>query len=192
MQQRLGRDGRLFTLIKIRSLPEATPPSVNKYQLHAFPTTRFGRFLRRTHLDELPQCWLVLTGRMSLVGPRPEMPQLAAQFDPSFISSRNSVRPGLTGLWQLSSASGKLIAEAKEFDLYYLHQASALLDAWILYRTLRRCFFARCISISDIPRCLCRQPSPQARQSANATDHEQAPQSPGPHPSSTPLNLSGE
>jgi lipopolysaccharide/colanic/teichoic acid biosynthesis glycosyltransferase len=136
VQERLGRDGRPFCFVKLRSLPTDVPADADKNTIAATSTTtRWGRFLRASHLDELPQCWLVVTGRMSLVGPRPEMPALAATFDPAFVRERLAVRPGVTGPWQVSTASSRLIGQAPEFDRLYLAHAGPRLDAWVLLRT---------------------------------------------------------
>jgi lipopolysaccharide/colanic/teichoic acid biosynthesis glycosyltransferase len=136
VQKRLGRGGRPFNFVKLRSLPIDTPTDADKYTIATTTTTRWGSFLRGSHLDELPQCWLVLTGRMSLVGPRPEMPALAATFDASFMEERLAVRPGITGPWQVSTASAGLIGEAPELDRLYLAHAGPRLDAWVLLRTI--------------------------------------------------------
>lgn len=136
VQDRVGRDGRTFRLIKVRSLPPETPPAADKYELADMGNTRWGALLRRFHLDELPQLWLVVTGTMSLVGPRPEMPSLAARFDPGFATERTTVRPGCTGLWQVSSASGGLIGEAPEFDLHYVRNWTLRMDLWLLAWTV--------------------------------------------------------
>jgi lipopolysaccharide/colanic/teichoic acid biosynthesis glycosyltransferase len=136
VQPRLGRGGSLFQFVKVRTLPVSTPVDADKYALGAIPLGRWGRALRRRHLDELPQLWLVVFGRMSLVGPRPEMPRLAATFDPDFVSERTSVRPGCTGLWQISVSVTRLIGESPEYDLHYVRHRTLRLDAWILARTL--------------------------------------------------------
>ncbi|MHB1510726.1 MAG: sugar transferase [Acidimicrobiales bacterium] len=158
VQQRLGRDGRSFLFIKLRSLPVDTPIDVDKYTIAG--TTWWGRFLRASHLDELPQCWLVVTGRMSLVGPRPEMPALAARFDTAFMRERLAVRPGVTGLWQVSTASRGLIGEAPEFDHLYLAHAGLKLDAWILWRTTAGLVGLRLLPLERIPRWVCNGSDP--------------------------------
>jgi lipopolysaccharide/colanic/teichoic acid biosynthesis glycosyltransferase len=135
-QTRLGRHGRHFRLVKLRTLPTKTPSDANKYELAEIETKFFGRFLRNMHLDELPQFWLLVTGRMSLVGPRPEMPTLAATFDPDFVAERVAVRPGITGTWQVSPAAARLIGEAPEYDRFYIEHACPRLDAWISVRTM--------------------------------------------------------
>jgi lipopolysaccharide/colanic/teichoic acid biosynthesis glycosyltransferase len=84
VQPRVGYRGREFRFIKIRSLPRTTPVATDKYSLDGLSTNRFGQLLRRTHLDELPQLLLVPIGRMSLVGPRPEMPELLERYPTEF------------------------------------------------------------------------------------------------------------
>jgi len=133
---RLGHKGETFRFMKIRSLPPTTPANIDKYELAAHTNNRWGSLLRATHLDELPQLWLVVAGRMSLVGPRPEMPGLASTFDPAFVQHRLSVPPGCTGLWQISPASAGLIGESPEYDLHYIHRWTVRLDLWILVRTV--------------------------------------------------------
>jgi lipopolysaccharide/colanic/teichoic acid biosynthesis glycosyltransferase len=137
VQERLGRDGRPFCFVKIRTLPTDTPRDVDKYTIAtATTTTSWGSFLRTSHLDELPQFWMVVTGRMSLIGPRPEMPDLAATFDAAFMRERLAVRPGITGPWQVSTAADGLIGEAPEFDRLYLAHAGPRLEMWVSLRTI--------------------------------------------------------
>jgi len=96
--------------------------------------TPFGRLLRSSSLDELPQLVNVLLGQMSLVGPRPEMPFIVEQYTP-FQRQRLSVKPGITGLWQLSADRAFLIHENIEYDLYYVRHRSFLMDIAILLHT---------------------------------------------------------
>ena len=134
-QRRVGRDGTAFTVLKIRTLPVTTPRYCAKSELvpHRIPT--FTRWLRRLHLDELPQLFLVVTGAMSLVGPRPEMRMLHDSMPDAAASVRTSVRPGCTGLWQISPASTGLIHEAPQFDEFYVEHQSLRLDLWVLMKT---------------------------------------------------------
>jgi len=132
-QERVGRRGRRFIVPKLRTLPPGAPVDADKYAIATVGTTRLGRFLRRTHLDELPQLLLVPPGRMSLVGPRPEMPWLLEQFDGSFVATRSMVRPGCSGFWQVSRDAHMLIGEAPEYDLWYVAHAGIRLDLWILW-----------------------------------------------------------
>ena len=156
VQTRVGRYRKHFRVIKIRSLPTATHAYTDKYSLRSEPTTGFGSFIRATHLDEIPQLWLVLIGRMSLVGPRPEMAQLADSFVPHQAQARSPFRPGCTGLWQLSHHSGGLMSESPEYDLFYAEHQSALLDLWILWRTVKQIAFrGASISLADVPARLC-------------------------------------
>lgn len=162
VQERLGRDGRSFRFVKLRSLPVDTRPDEDKYTLAEVTTTRWGRFIRSTHLDELPQCWLVVTGRMSLIGPRPEMPTLAATFDPVFVEERLLVRPGITGPWQVSTAVSGLIGEAPEYDRLYLAHAGPRLDAWISLRTLGGLVGLRPLPLERFPLWLAAADTPAA------------------------------
>jgi lipopolysaccharide/colanic/teichoic acid biosynthesis glycosyltransferase len=128
-QIRVGRGGREFALIKLRTMHVGGGTDV----------TRMGRLLRPTGLDELPQLWNVLKGDMSLVGPRPEMPHLVKRFEdalPGYIT-RHLMRPGITGWAQVNGLRGRVsIADRLHFDLEYLRNFSLALDAIILTRTL--------------------------------------------------------
>jgi lipopolysaccharide/colanic/teichoic acid biosynthesis glycosyltransferase len=136
-QRRIGRDGQTFLFVKLRTLPLHTPRYANKYQLLELHIPRFSLALRRLHLDELPQLFLVLLGKMSLVGPRPEMPNLADQFDSEFARQRTGVRPGCTGLWQISEHCAQMIYEHPEYDAHYLRNRSLRFDLWIMTNTVR-------------------------------------------------------
>jgi lipopolysaccharide/colanic/teichoic acid biosynthesis glycosyltransferase len=152
-QERLGAGGRTFKFWKIRTLPRIVPDTADKYQLRSLELPRFARVLRRRHLDELPQLWQVVAGQMSLVGPRPEMPTLSATFDPDFVADRLSVRPGLTGLWQISIAARGLIGEAEEWDRHYIEHYTLRLDLWIAMRTWHAMVRLEEISdLAEIPR----------------------------------------
>jgi lipopolysaccharide/colanic/teichoic acid biosynthesis glycosyltransferase len=118
LQEQNISDGLLF---KIRNDPRVTP---------------VGRWLRRHSLDELPQLINVLTGSMSLVGPRPPLPGEVAHYDSS-VSRRLLVKPGLTGLWQISGRSDLPWEEAVRLDLRYVENWSLALDALILWKTGR-------------------------------------------------------
>jgi lipopolysaccharide/colanic/teichoic acid biosynthesis glycosyltransferase len=169
LQRRIGWRGRPFTLPKLRTLPPQTPGTLDKYALSAVHTTRLGRFLRRTHLDELPQLLLVPVGRMSLVGPRPEMPSLLTRFDPSFVAARSQARPGCTGLWQIGTDAGRLIGEAPEYDLYYLRRMSARLDLWVMWRSLLVMAGGAPVSLDQVPA--------SAQRRGNAHDEPRTPSS---------------
>jgi lipopolysaccharide/colanic/teichoic acid biosynthesis glycosyltransferase len=97
--------------------------------------TRVGRFLRRTSLDELPQLLNVVTGDMSLVGPRPILPWEAELLPPEF-AARFAVQPGITGLWQVAGRNQLTMHEAVELDVAYVRRHSMWLDLWILVLTI--------------------------------------------------------
>lgn len=136
VQRRVGRDSRLFRCPKIRTLHPDAPRDADKYTVATFDIPKYCALLRRMHLDELPQLWLVPLGRMSLVGPRPEIAELNERYPAAFAYRRVSIRPGCTGLWQVSSDSARMIYEVSQYDDYYLLNIGFLLDAWILFRTV--------------------------------------------------------
>ena len=147
-QQRVGRDGRLFIMYKFRSMSvsaEAERTSLiadNEadgvlFKIQHDPrVTRVGRWLRRTSLDELPQLWNVVRGEMSLVGPRPALPDEVERYgvDPR---RRLVVKPGMTGLWQVSGRSDLSWAESVRLDVRYVDNWSLAMDLGILVRTVR-------------------------------------------------------
>ena len=151
-QDRVGRGGELFRFIKVRTLPRNVPTYVDKHQLDHAAIPAFCRLLRRLHLDELPQLVLVLRGQMSLVGPRPEMEHLHRSLPADFAALRTAVRPGCTGLWQVSHACTDLIGEAPEFDRVYLAERTLRFDLWVLARTaLKMTGIGPTVTIDDIP-----------------------------------------
>jgi len=134
-QNRIGKDGEIFTIYKFRSMvSDAEPYEVNPIDPSDDRITRFGKFLRKTSLDEIPQLINVLKGEMSLVGPRPEMPFIASEYT-DFHRERLKILPGITGLWQLSGDRKKAIHENMEYDLYYKNNMSFFLDLTILLET---------------------------------------------------------
>jgi exopolysaccharide biosynthesis polyprenyl glycosylphosphotransferase len=134
-QERVGQNGKLFKMYKFRTMRlSAAPYDYSPCAPDDVRITRIGRFLRRTSLDELPQLVNVLQGRMSLVGPRPEMPFIVEQYSESH-RQRLQVKPGLTGLWQLSGDRAFLIHENVEYDLYYIRHRNLFMDLAILLHT---------------------------------------------------------
>ena len=146
-QNRVGRNGRLFDVIKFRTmvpnahqlrhelaaLNEADGPL---FKIKNDPrVTRMGRFLRKTSLDELPQLWNVLRGEMSLVGPRPALPDEATLWSAE-LRDRLRVQPGITGMWQVSGRSNTSFEEYSRLDLYYVDNWSLLTDLTILAKTV--------------------------------------------------------
>jgi hypothetical protein len=118
-------------LLKLRTMrPETPSPVCSRYE--AKVATRLGSVLRKAKLDELPQLWNVLRGDMSLVGPRPIIPE---EYSDKSHYQRLEVRPGITGLWQISKARNNPFDSNPEYDLYYLANWSISLDLWIIWRT---------------------------------------------------------
>lgn len=146
-QTRVGLHGRPFTMTKFRTMiPGAEARlaeliEVNEVDGHAFKlqddprVTRVGAFLRRTSLDELPQFWNVLRGQMSVVGPRPPLPIEVAGYD-VWHRRRLSMKPGITGLWQVSARLEKEFDRWVELDLSYIDRWSLALDIKIMVRTI--------------------------------------------------------
>ncbi|MGW4690333.1 sugar transferase [Streptomyces sp. NPDC004244] len=147
-QQRIGRDGVPFTMWKFRTMVvdadrlKAELAGANEndglmFKIRRDPrVTRAGRLLRRTSLDELPQLLNVLTGQMSLVGPRPPLPEEVARYDEVELR-RLTVRPGMTGLWQISGRSDLSWDETIQLDLQYVDNWSFTSDVDVMGRTLR-------------------------------------------------------
>jgi exopolysaccharide biosynthesis polyprenyl glycosylphosphotransferase len=135
-QTRVGHKGRLFEILKFRSMKVDAPKYARSPDEHNDPRiTRVGRFLRKTSFDEVPQLINVLKGDMSLVGPRPEMPFITSEYGP-LESTRLTVPQGITGLWQLSADRRYAIHQSLEYDLYYIQNRTVLMDIAILLHTL--------------------------------------------------------
>ena len=153
-QVRIGIDGAPFEMLKLRTmyadstdalhqayvrsmlLGHETDPVNGLYKLDDDPrVTPVGRFLRRSSIDELPQLWNVLRGQMSLVGPRPVLPWEVELF-PDWAHARFRVRPGLTGLWQVSGRNRLSMLEGLALDVHYVARRTFALDLFILARTL--------------------------------------------------------
>ncbi len=135
--KRVGLNNELFLIYKFRSLHTDTPSYSEKPDsTEDVRITLVGKWLRKTSLDELPQLFNVLKGEMSLVGPRPEMPFLAEHYEP-WENQRHLVRPGMTGLWQLSPRRRGSIREGIPVDLEYIENLSLWNDLKILLRTFK-------------------------------------------------------
>lgn len=136
-QQRVGQGMRPFCIVKFRSMVK------NAAQLGGWQTqdadpriTKTGAFIRKTSLDELPQLWNVLIGDMSLIGPRPNTPQQNTQYTPEQWQGRHRVRPGITGLAQVSGRSGLTSEQQIAYDLEYIENMSLAQDIRILLKTV--------------------------------------------------------
>ncbi len=147
-QERVGRDGKLFKMTKLRSMEvnaEAKLVDLVEDNLRDGPlfkmegdprVTRIGRIMRATSIDELPQLFNVLAGTMSLVGPRPALPSEAANFDQTLLARQN-VMPGITGLWQIEGRDNPDFTLYQRLDLFYVENWSVALDLSILLGTAR-------------------------------------------------------
>lgn len=147
-QERIGRDLQPFTMFKFRSMVDGAHAMRHElhaeneavgplFKLRADPrVTRAGRVLRKYSLDELPQLWNVFLGHMSLVGPRPPLPDEVASYD-STTHRRLYIKPGLTGLWQVSGRSDLDWDESVRLDLYYVENWSIVGDMILLWRTAK-------------------------------------------------------
>ena len=151
-QLRVGKDGKTFRFYKFRTmvdgahllhecvahLNECDGPALkiaNDPRLHGL-----GPFLRRASLDELPQLWNVLRGEMSLVGPRPALPNEVANYAPPYYE-RFDVMPGLTGLWQVSGRATVPFKRWMAMDIWYVRNWTPLVDLWLLARTIPAVLF---------------------------------------------------
>ena len=142
-QTRLGRRGRPFTIYKIRTMMhDCEKASGARWSTPGDPrVTPVGAFLRKTHLDELPQLWNVLRGDMSLIGPRPERPEFAPRLEQAVphYRQRLAVRPGVTGLAQVQLPPDSDLASVRiktAYDLHYIRTIGVLLDVRIAWATL--------------------------------------------------------
>jgi Undecaprenyl-phosphate galactose phosphotransferase WbaP len=155
--ERFGKDGRRFKAWKFRSMfqdanvlleqhleahPELMEEWEKDHKLRYDPrSTRIGRFIRKTSLDELPQLWNVLRGDMSLVGPRPIVAAEIEKYG-QYYSLYTMVTPGITGLWQVSGRNNTTYEERVQLDSYYVRNWSPWLDMYLLIRTIRIVLFA--------------------------------------------------
>ncbi len=149
-QERIGRNGRLFNVIKFRSMKidaeaDGTP-------IWAAPdderTTRVGSIIRKLRIDEIPQFWNIIKGEMNFVGPRPERPHFVRQLakEIPFYEHRHLVAPGLTGWAQIKYPYGASVADAiqkLQYDLYYIKNQSLVLDMMIVFETVKTVLFSK-------------------------------------------------
>jgi exopolysaccharide biosynthesis polyprenyl glycosylphosphotransferase len=153
-QKRVGRDGKIFEIQKFRTMIQGAEDLVVElreqneadgplFKLKADPrTTRIGRFLRRTSLDELPQLMNVVKGEMSLVGPRPALPEEVMAW-PAPLHDRLRVQPGITGMWQVSGRSNSSFEDYSRLDRYYVDNWSLVTDVIIIIKTIPVVLFGR-------------------------------------------------
>ena len=146
-QIRVGKNGKTFKMYKIRSMHMDAEAQLEKLLIHneidgaMFKmkddprVTKIGKFIRKTSIDELPQLFNVLQGHMSLVGPRPPLPREVAQYT-DYQKQRLQVRPGCTGLWQVSKRNNCTFQEMVELDLKYIREQNFLYGISLIFRTV--------------------------------------------------------
>lgn len=148
VQDRVGKGGKPFRMYKLRTMRHAPPGEPDRYQVEDFKTfvfspagqvhprlTRWGAFARKLSIDELPNLVNVFKGEMSLVGPRPEIPEVVSQYPPHY-NRRHDVLPGIAGLAQVNGRSDLTYDETLSYDLDYVDNHSVLTDLHILWRTV--------------------------------------------------------
>jgi exopolysaccharide biosynthesis polyprenyl glycosylphosphotransferase len=136
VHERVGKDGKTFRMWKFRTMGADCEPYSRAPEEHTDArVTRYGRWLRRSSIDEVPQLLNVLRGDMSLVGPRPEMPFIVDSYD-EWQRRRLSVKPGITGLWQILGRKDLPMHENLHYDFYYIRNRSLWLDLSLMIRTV--------------------------------------------------------
>lgn len=149
MQERVGRNNKIFKVIKFRSMcQDAEKDGAVWARENDDRVTRFGAFIRKVRIDELPQLWNVLKGEMSLVGPRPERQVFVDELvkDIPYYSIRHGVKPGVTGWAQICYPYGASREDALrklEYDLYYIKNISLALDLLVIFHTVKTVLFGR-------------------------------------------------
>ena len=162
-QKRPGRGARIFEMMKFRSMTEARD-ATGRLLPDADRLTPFGKWLRATSLDELPELLNVLKGEMSLVGPRPLLVQYLERYTPRQ-ARRHEVRPGITGLAQVKGRNAISWEEKFEWDVRYVETRSVALDLWILLLTVKTVLFRSGISATGdatMPEFNPREATPRA------------------------------
>lgn len=148
-QERVGKNGRAFTLMKFRSMSVDAEKDGPVWASNGDNRmTRVGRIIRKIRVDEIPQFWNILRGDMNFVGPRPERPHFVAQLaeEIKYYEQRHLIAPGLTGWAQIKYPYGASIEDARkklEYDLYYIKNQNVMLDATIMFETIKTILFGR-------------------------------------------------
>lgn len=148
-QKRVGHHGNIFNIIKFRSMSsDAEKSGILWAKDNDNRVTSFGKWLRKTHIDELPQLWNIFNGEMSLVGPRPERPEWVEKIEKTipYYNLRHLVKPGLTGWAQINLFYVDSIERTKlklEYDLFYLSRLNFALDLKIIFKTFQNVIFAK-------------------------------------------------
>ncbi len=149
-QKRVGKNGTVFELLKFRSMRDDAEADGKPVWATSNDdrVTRFGRFIRKVRIDEIPQFWNILKGEMSFIGPRPERPHFVSELAEKipFYEHRHLVAPGLTGWAQIKYPYGASVEDARQklqYDLYYIKNQSLALDAIIIFETVKTVLFGK-------------------------------------------------
>lgn len=149
-QQRVGLNGKVFTIYKFRSMGQDSEKETGaSWAAENDPrVTRFGAFMRKTRIDELPQLFNVLKGDMSFIGPRPERPEFVDQISKvtPYYAERHAIKPGITGWAQVMYPYGASLGDSVEklrYDLYYINNLSIFLELYIIFETIKIVLFRR-------------------------------------------------
>lgn len=154
VSKRVGKDGKLFNFYKFRSMRVGADKELDSllaqnetggitFKMKDDPrVTKFGKFIRKTSLDELPQLFNILNGSMSFVGPRPALPREVGQYN-DYQKQRLLVKQGLTCIWQCSGRSNTTFDEQIEMDLEYIQKRGFFFDIWILIKTFFAVIFGK-------------------------------------------------
>ncbi|MEY2398605.1 MAG: hypothetical protein QOJ00_1779 [Actinomycetota bacterium] len=155
-QERIGYQGRRLRFPKLRTLPRSSPAYALKTELSLDDLPRSAKLFRNLHIDELPQLVLVITGALSLVGPRPKMPDDVEPCGEEYGRARVTVPQGCTGLWQISVDKGGIPDRTPDYDLFYVAHRSNRFDMWILWQTLLHgLHLGKLVTLDDVPRWVC-------------------------------------
>jgi lipopolysaccharide/colanic/teichoic acid biosynthesis glycosyltransferase len=148
-QERVGKDGALFKIYKFRSMVENAESNGAVFsKIGDTRVTPFGKFLRKTRIDEIPQFLNILKGDMGVIGPRPERPMFVEEISAimPFYETRHIIKPGLTGWAQVNYNYGESIEESLvklQYDLYYIKHRSVFIDISIVFKTISTVVFYR-------------------------------------------------
>ena len=168
-QERPGKDGKLFKMMKFRSMKNATDVQGNPLPDEQ-RITPFGQKLRSTSLDEMPQLINVLKGDMSVVGPRPQLPEFVEHYTPHQMR-RHEVKPGMTGLAQVSGRNNLSWEEKFDLDVQYVDSKTTLLDFKIMFKTVEVMFKKEGIDSPDQAVGASRFSGKQNTESKNTSNH---------------------
>ncbi|AVR46885.1 lipid carrier--UDP-N-acetylgalactosaminyltransferase [Christiangramia fulva] len=147
-QKRPGKNGKIFNIVKFRTMNDRTDKE-GKLLPDAERLTFIGKIVRKTSIDEIPQLWNVLKGDMSLIGPRPLLPEYLEIYSP-FQKRRHEVKPGITGWAQVNGRNAISWTRKFEYDVWYVDHLSFLLDLKIFFRTIQKVFLSEGINTANM------------------------------------------